>query len=229
MPKHERYQDYVIRDGRFVGEFEEMYRDHADPWHQSQQDLESDWAVALSLLQRLRRQFGVTRVVELGCGLGHFANRIAEMGFDVTGIDISESAVAKATEAFPNVRFIAADISDHDVLRSIEPQVVILPQITWYILDKLDEFLGFLKSEFPDAFLIHLLVFYPPGVQKYGLEYFSTPQGMLEYFAMNYLENGEVHSPAGVTKTWFLGAWQPAQVSKWLAPEAGAESPDTVE
>ena len=27
MPKYERYQDYVIRDGRLIGEFEQMYRD----------------------------------------------------------------------------------------------------------------------------------------------------------------------------------------------------------
>lgn len=33
--KYQRYQDYVIRDGRLVGEFEEMYRDFDDPWGQS--------------------------------------------------------------------------------------------------------------------------------------------------------------------------------------------------
>ena len=30
--KYERYQDYVIRDGRFIGDFEAMYQDHDDPW-----------------------------------------------------------------------------------------------------------------------------------------------------------------------------------------------------
>ncbi|MCB0782118.1 MAG: hypothetical protein KDC03_21740, partial [Flavobacteriales bacterium] len=31
------YHDYVIRDGQFIGAFEEMYRNVADPWHQSSQ------------------------------------------------------------------------------------------------------------------------------------------------------------------------------------------------
>lgn len=28
------YQDYVIRNGEFIGQFEEMYRQCDDPWHQ---------------------------------------------------------------------------------------------------------------------------------------------------------------------------------------------------
>jgi hypothetical protein len=28
------YHDYIVVDGRFVGEFEPMYRNCEDPWHQ---------------------------------------------------------------------------------------------------------------------------------------------------------------------------------------------------
>lgn len=31
-----RYQDYVIKDGQFVGNFEQMYQNFLDPWHQSE-------------------------------------------------------------------------------------------------------------------------------------------------------------------------------------------------
>lgn len=27
------YHDYVFKDGKFVGAFEEMYRNVGDPWH----------------------------------------------------------------------------------------------------------------------------------------------------------------------------------------------------
>ena len=28
-----KYQDYVIKDGKFVGEFDEMYKKFSDPWN----------------------------------------------------------------------------------------------------------------------------------------------------------------------------------------------------
>lgn len=44
----QKYQDYVIKDGRFVGRFDEMYRHFDDPWHQSEprvaQESYSRWA-----------------------------------------------------------------------------------------------------------------------------------------------------------------------------------------
>ena len=31
MKKHKKYQDYVIKNGKLIGEFEEMYKDFDDP------------------------------------------------------------------------------------------------------------------------------------------------------------------------------------------------------
>lgn len=33
--KYPRYWDYVIKEERLVGEFDEMYKDFDDTWHQS--------------------------------------------------------------------------------------------------------------------------------------------------------------------------------------------------
>ena len=30
-----KYQDLVIKNGKFVGEFEKMYQEFSDPWNQS--------------------------------------------------------------------------------------------------------------------------------------------------------------------------------------------------
>ena len=62
--KYEKYTDYVIRNGRLVGEFEEMYRDFADPWQQTTRErFSSEKAVALSLLARLKQDLGVTIIM----------------------------------------------------------------------------------------------------------------------------------------------------------------------
>jgi SAM-dependent methyltransferase len=204
-PKYPRYQDYVIKDGHFVGEFEQMYRDYDDPWRQTVIEKgASDKAVALHLMRKL----DVTRVLDLGCGLGHFTQTIADAGFRAMGVDISTTAIDKARLNYPACEFRAADILDLDIYREFRPDLIVMAEITWYVLDKLDQFLEFWRSEFPDTYLIHLLRIYPPGEQKYGLEKFSTLPEVMKYFGLKYMEWGELHiSSDPTTKSFFLGHW----------------------
>ncbi len=54
------------------------------------------------------------KTIEFGCGLGNYAFYLAGQGFDVTGVDISPSAVAKAKgnalKQGVASRFLAADV-----------------------------------------------------------------------------------------------------------------------
>jgi SAM-dependent methyltransferase len=51
-------------------------------------------------------------VLELGCGTGNDADRIARAGFDVTAVDLSAEAIEQARRKFSaSVRFIVADVS----------------------------------------------------------------------------------------------------------------------
>jgi hypothetical protein len=69
-----------------------------------------------------------------------------------------------------------------------------MAELTWYILDTLDEFLSGLRayalSRQKPTFLIHLLTTYKSGVQKYGNEKFTDLVEILKYFNMQYLEYG---------------------------------------
>ena len=216
--KYPRYQDYVIKDGDLIGEFEAMYRDFDDPWHQvAHAARASDKAVGIALLERLRQAFGVGRVVEIGCGLGQYTNRIAEAGFDAVGIDVSAHAIAGARERFPGIQFAAGDIADFDGLAALTPDVVVLSEITWYVLGALPGFLENLRRRLPDAFLLHMLVTYPPGVQSLGADTFTDLEGILRYFDMTYLEWGEACAADGHRRTYFLGTWQEERLVQWSA------------
>jgi SAM-dependent methyltransferase len=69
-------------------------------------------------LQRVlaERKIAPCRMIELGCGSGINAVWLAQQGFDVTGVDVSSLAIAKAKErariANVNVRFRLADVLD---------------------------------------------------------------------------------------------------------------------
>lgn len=216
--KHPRYQDYVIKNGKLVGEFEEMYQDFDDPWNQTTREtFASEKAVGINLMKHARHAFGSKKVVELGCGFGDYSQQISEAGFDVTGLDISETAIKKAKKKNQRPSFEVGNISDFDLLKRLNPDIIVMAEITWYVLDDLPSFLEFLKSELPNTLLVHLLVTYPLGVQSYGKDYFTDLDGIKRFFGMTYLESGAVFFDSGEQRTWFLGTWNAEQAGPWTA------------
>ena len=202
--KHSRYQDYVIKDGKLVGEVEEMYQDVDDPWEQTtREEWASEKAVALNLIKKLNAK----KVIELGCGLGHYTHKIQELGVDVLGVDVSKTAIDKAKSNYTDCDFAVGDILDFSIYKEYQPDIIVMAEITWYILDKLDEFIAFLSSELPNTYLIHLLTTYPDGVQQYGTDKFTNLKQIMSYFKMEYFEWGEISYPEmeGCTRTYFIG------------------------
>ena len=59
----------------------------------------------------LLREAGAERVLELGCGTGNDAARLAEAGFDVVALDGSEEAIALARR-HRDVKFLVADMTE---------------------------------------------------------------------------------------------------------------------
>lgn len=58
-------------------------------------------------------------IVDLGCGNGYVAARLAELGHKVIGIDVSPDKIEIARAAYPNVDFRIASIYDDDLASSI--------------------------------------------------------------------------------------------------------------
>lgn len=215
-PKYPRYQDYVIKDGQLVGEFEQMYRDHDDPWKQSQElSSSSEKIVGLHLLRRLNQRFGCTRVVEMGCGLGHYAHAIAENGLDVVGLDVSATAVEQGRSLYPGLELRQGSLEQHDLLERLRPDVIVMAEISWYVLPHLQPLLEFLRDRLPRTKLLHMLSFYPGDQQKYGRDYFTTLADMLDFFDMIYLESGQVMRGDDMIRTWFLGTFIPQDLELW--------------
>lgn len=52
----------------------------------------------------------VERVCDLACGNGYISGRLAALGYDVVGVDASESGIQLATKNHPRVQFINAVI-----------------------------------------------------------------------------------------------------------------------
>jgi len=108
-----RYQDYVIKGGRLIGDFDGMYRNSSEvPWHQDKtvNSVFSDHTVTLI------RRLSPSSVLDVGCGLGYMLNRLMQEVTDIkkaVGLEISESAVMKARGMFPDIEFIVGTVHTH--------------------------------------------------------------------------------------------------------------------
>ncbi|HBH05594.1 MAG TPA: nodulation protein S NodS [Flavobacteriales bacterium] len=170
------YHDYVIKDGEFIGEFEEMYKDCEDPWMQSEQPNKYSRMAGILHL----KNFNIKSVLECGCGLGYYADWIhKDTGIIPKSVDVSVAAIEKARELFPELDFEVADITK-ELSKFSDLDCVMFSEIVWYILPDIDSLLVTLQKDFKGKYLIVNQVFYK-GSQKYGTEYFTSLNEFIDY------------------------------------------------
>jgi 2-polyprenyl-3-methyl-5-hydroxy-6-metoxy-1,4-benzoquinol methylase len=107
-----KYHKYVfdVEQRKYIGAFEEMYQNESkenfDSWHQ---DDTSQIHRQLSLALLNAYQFN--SIIDLGCGKGTFTHLLKKQNNNVTGVDISTTAINIASEKFPNITFKTLDSS----------------------------------------------------------------------------------------------------------------------
>ena len=62
--------------------------------------------------------------------------------------------------------------------------MIILSELLWYILDELKDIITRLKSTFKGKYLLINQSFYADEDQKYGRDYFTNPDEMINYFGL---------------------------------------------
>jgi 2-polyprenyl-3-methyl-5-hydroxy-6-metoxy-1,4-benzoquinol methylase len=184
-------------DGKlsFVGNFEGFYKSDNDPWGQRGED------------DRLREYYTFSRskilntidflidskaegvdILEVGCGLGYVSSKLhTELSgnANVTGMDISPTAIEKAKALFPSLEFIVGDIRSECLNVGKKYDIVIMVEVLWYILEKLPQVFvnidGLLKNS---GFLVFSNGF--PREQKYGREIIDGFDGLVRYVCSKY-------------------------------------------
>lgn len=180
------YHDYVIKDGKFIGKFDEMYSSFEDPWTQSTQPNKYSRMAGILHL----KNFNIRSVLECGCGLGYYADWLRrETGIIPKSVDISPVAIEKAKTLFPDLDFEVADISK-DLHKYKAYECVMLSEIVWYILPDLQKIFAALKQDFQGKYLLVNQVFYK-GTQKYGTEYFTNLNEFITYVPFELLARCE--------------------------------------
>ena len=187
--------DFVFREEgsqlKFVGDFDGLYRDEVDPWGQSARSgpMAEYYDYSRGALINAVKKFAPpsSSLLEVGCGLGYVLSQFKALGgVNPTGMDVSGVAVERARKLFSELNFIQADITSSDLDLPERYDCLVLNQVLWYILHRMDvAVLNCRQLLWPDGILIISQAFLR-GEQRYGKEVVDGLHGLLERFSNRY-------------------------------------------
>lgn len=192
------YHDYVIKDGKFIGAFEEMYQNIADPWHHGDATA-PQYDLALYLISR----YGICRegglVLDIGCGRGAFTARLKQQmpKAHILGVDIAPTAIKKAEQKYGafGIEFQVMDIQKDYKNITGKFDLIVMSQLTWYILPSFGNIVNNLgeRALKGDGYFLINQCFYKPEEQKYGKEAVATVEDMLKLVNLELIEMIELN------------------------------------
>ena len=206
-----KYQDLVIKNGKFVGKFEEMYQKFSDPWNLLKKNkldggCSLNYKIIYYYCNKLKQKKKLT-TLEIGCGFAQISNELFKNGFKVYGTDISETAIRKSKKKYPKLKntLFVSNFLNLSLYEKLNPDIIILSDITWYILPELKKFIKWYKGLKKEVYLIHSLAVYGKNKQKYGKEYFYDLNSIKSFFKLKYLSSGYIENIDNNKHTFFLG------------------------
>lgn len=186
----DNYHDYVIKDGKFIGEFEQMYRNCSTPWPETEKDVENLPTSARTPV--IITNCNIQNVYSLGCGKGMHLNWLSQKcpGVTFSGCDIAPSAVEACKRDYPHLAVTVGDI-DSFMHEETNFDLLLLREVVWYFLDKWESFCTSLQR-YKGKHIIIELSFYDD--QKYGTEHFDGPDDFINKFPFKIIEIVRFHT-----------------------------------
>ena len=209
-----KFQDLVIKEGKFVGKFEEMYQKFSDPWNLLKKNKFSqnlNYQIIFNYCNKIKQSKKMT-TLEIGCGFPQISNELYKNNFKVYGTDISETVIIKSKRKYPKLKnnLFVSNFLNFPLYEKLNPDILILSDITWYVLPELKQFIKWYKGLKKETYLIHSLAVYGmegggKNKQKYGKDYFYDSTTIKSFFKLNYLSSGYIESMGEDRHAFFLG------------------------
>jgi len=151
-------------------------------------------------IQSILKKRKATRILDLGCGPGQFAEYIAETGFDFeyVGIDFSSVAISQARRKCPQYSFYEGVLPMEDYSPFGDPDVLICTEVLEHIEGDLA-----LLSSFPSGKFLILSV---PNFDSFAhVRYFLNQREVIERYGHIFIEsNIELVQFPGGNVLWIM-------------------------
>ena len=210
MTNKTRYQDLVIKKGKFIGKFEEMYQKFSDPWNllkKNKSGLNLNYQIIFNYCKQISSSKKL-KTLEIGCGYPQISHQLYKEKFKAYGTDISETIIKKSKKKYPKLKnsLFLSNFLNFPLYEKIRPDIIILSDISWYVLPELKKFIGWYKNLKLKTYLIHSLAVYDKNIQQYGKNYFYDLKTIKAFFKLNYLSSGYIENADGNKHTFFLAS-----------------------
>jgi SAM-dependent methyltransferase len=175
------YHNCVFRDGKLIGDFDAMYRHSREvPWHQD--ELARSWQAEVALAA-LAAAAPYESILEIGCGLGYFADRLATFG-PVDGFDVSAEAVKRAAARSNRIHVYQDDILAADFAPRRRYALVVLRDVLWYVCHSLDRVLDNLDRCVDSAGYVAVIQSFPRLDRPFvGRDVIEGPDALVKHFS----------------------------------------------
>ena len=99
--------------------------------------IDRDYAAAADRIEEMFEKYGVKPelVLDLACGTGTLTGILAERGYDMIGLDLSEDMLSVAAAKNPGIRFLHQDMTEFELYGTVDAIVCTLDAVN-YITDK---------------------------------------------------------------------------------------------
>ena len=136
-------------------------------------DYAAEVAQVTGLLRPLNPQ--CRTVLDVGCGTGEHARRLAAEGFVVDGLDIEPVFVRIASSKHPRGRFVVADMSDFHLPSRYDAVLCLFSSIGYLVtLDRVTRALACFREHLAPGGVALVEPWFPPGVLEVNKRFTHT-------------------------------------------------------
>lgn len=158
------YHDYVIRDGKLIAQFEQMYKNASDiPWRQNQQE---SWIDVRLTKELLADEKNISRIIDYGCGLGHYLDILVRSHCSIgVGFDISETAILMARNNFPDYSFKTGDLmkpNSFNLKPIIGKSIHVIRGTLWYVFQSFSVVIENICEQMSEGDILLVVQNFPP-------------------------------------------------------------------
>lgn len=180
-----QYHDYVFRDGKLIGDFDNMYRyAKSTPWDQDTRC--QRWYTQVGMLM-VKEHAPYGSILEIGCGLGYIVTQLRRFVTPGTGIveafDVSPEAVRKARRLHRGIKFYVDDITQPAFRPTRQYALVIVRDLVWYVFPHLKTVLTNINACVKPRGWLYVCQSFPMLERDFvGKNVIATPEALLAHF-----------------------------------------------